>query len=111
MRCAAGLAPRTGGTFLRIGATWIVNTSEYSSEYDVLLSEIVDRFLYMLILAVDANVRLKNRMRANEIDDPSLGPGWGYFVEPRKYEEHIKKYVAEKDVCMFVCLCVSGPDE
>ncbi|KAJ7788061.1 hypothetical protein B0H13DRAFT_1936652 [Mycena leptocephala] len=38
------------------------------------------QFLYMLIIAVDANFRLKNRMRANEIDDPSLGPvgdtGW-----------------------------------
>ncbi|KAJ7926723.1 hypothetical protein B0H13DRAFT_2313220 [Mycena leptocephala] len=56
------------------------------------------QFLYMLILAVDANFRLKNRMRANEIDDPSLGPGWGYWVEPEKYASHVKKYVNEKDV-------------
>jgi hypothetical protein len=52
----------------------------------------------MLVLAVDANFRLKNRMRANEIDDPSLGPGWGYWVEPKRYERHVKKYVHEKDV-------------
>ncbi|KAJ7086320.1 hypothetical protein C8R43DRAFT_965128, partial [Mycena crocata] len=38
------------------------------------------RYLYMLILAMDANFRLKNRMRPNEIDDPSLGPGWGYWI-------------------------------
>ncbi|KAJ7103991.1 hypothetical protein B0H15DRAFT_942026 [Mycena belliarum] len=56
------------------------------------------RFLYMLILAVDANFRLKNRLRNKEIDDPSLGPGWGYWVEPKKYNRHIKKYVSEKDV-------------
>ncbi|KAJ6512421.1 hypothetical protein C8R45DRAFT_1206552 [Mycena sanguinolenta] len=56
------------------------------------------QFLYMLILAVDANFRLKNRMRATEIDDPSLGPGWGYFVEPRRYQHHLRKYVGEKDI-------------
>ncbi|KAJ7178324.1 hypothetical protein C8R43DRAFT_871505 [Mycena crocata] len=56
------------------------------------------RFLYMLLLAVDANFKLKNRMRTNEIDDPSLGPGWGYWVEPRRYRKHLKKYVAEKDI-------------
>ncbi|KAJ7874124.1 hypothetical protein B0H13DRAFT_1894675 [Mycena leptocephala] len=56
------------------------------------------QFLYMLIIAVDANFRLKNRMRANEIDDPSLGPGWGYWVDPEKYANHVRKYVNEKDV-------------
>ncbi|KAJ7780810.1 hypothetical protein DFH07DRAFT_950031 [Mycena maculata] len=55
------------------------------------------RFLYMLLLAVDANFKLKNRMRPNEIDDPSLGPGWGYWVEPRRYKRHLKNYIAEKD--------------
>ncbi|KAJ6557792.1 hypothetical protein B0H19DRAFT_946380, partial [Mycena capillaripes] len=56
------------------------------------------QFLYMLLLAVDANFRPKNRIRNNEIDDPTLGPGWGYWVEPQKYQEHLKKYVNEKDV-------------
>ncbi|KAJ6465540.1 hypothetical protein C8R47DRAFT_1235772 [Mycena vitilis] len=56
------------------------------------------QFLFMLLLAVDANFRLKNRMRTNEIEDPSLGPGWGYWVDERPYKEHIKKYVNEKDV-------------
>ncbi|KAJ6488281.1 hypothetical protein C8R47DRAFT_1071998 [Mycena vitilis] len=53
---------------------------------------------YRLILAVDANFKLKNRIRANERDDPPLGPGWGAFVEPTRYREHLKKYVAENDV-------------
>ncbi|KAK7008533.1 CxC2 domain-containing protein [Favolaschia claudopus] len=56
------------------------------------------QFLYMLILAVDANFRLRNRIRVNEIDDPSLGPGWGYFVEPNKYREHLKNYVEETEI-------------
>ncbi|KAJ7793449.1 hypothetical protein B0H14DRAFT_2622840 [Mycena olivaceomarginata] len=56
------------------------------------------RFLYMLLVALDANFKLKNRIRANEHPDPSLGPGWGYFVQPEKYRTHIKNYVPEKDV-------------
>jgi hypothetical protein len=56
------------------------------------------RFLFMLMLAVDANFHLKNRMRTNEIDDPPLGPGWSYWVEPGRYKKHLKKYVGEKDV-------------
>ncbi|KAJ6558636.1 hypothetical protein DFH09DRAFT_1248185 [Mycena vulgaris] len=49
------------------------------------------RFLYMLLLALDANFKLKNRLRANERYDPPLGPGWGAFVEPEGYKEHLKK--------------------
>ncbi|KAJ7816808.1 hypothetical protein B0H13DRAFT_1923357 [Mycena leptocephala] len=56
------------------------------------------RYLYMLLLALDANFRLKNRLRANEHQDPSLGPGLGYFVDPGPYKEHLRHYVAEKDV-------------
>ncbi|KAJ7473868.1 hypothetical protein B0H11DRAFT_1918683 [Mycena galericulata] len=55
-------------------------------------------FLYKLILAIDANFKLKNSIRANERYDPSLGPGWGAFVEPQAYRKHLKKYVAEKDI-------------
>ncbi|KAJ7024551.1 hypothetical protein C8F04DRAFT_1192230, partial [Mycena alexandri] len=55
-------------------------------------------YLYRLIVALDANFKLKNRIRKNEIDDPSLGPGWGSFVEPRRYKKHLRKYVAEKDI-------------
>ncbi|KAJ7036232.1 hypothetical protein C8F04DRAFT_1258078 [Mycena alexandri] len=56
------------------------------------------RFLYMLIVALDANFKLRNRLRKNEINDPSLGPGWGAFVEPTEYKAHLKNYVAEKDI-------------
>ncbi|KAF7294727.1 CxC2 domain-containing protein [Mycena indigotica] len=49
------------------------------------------------MLSIDANFCLKNRLRANERDDPSLGPGLGYFVESTAYKEHLKNYVAEKD--------------
>ncbi|KAJ7076953.1 hypothetical protein C8R43DRAFT_966146 [Mycena crocata] len=55
------------------------------------------RFLYMLLIAVDANFKLKNRIRVNEQQDNPLGPGWGAFVEPVGYKEHLRTYVAEKD--------------
>ncbi|KAF7968026.1 hypothetical protein HWV62_32158 [Athelia sp. TMB] len=56
------------------------------------------KFLYMLILAMDANFRLTNRLRANEHDDPELGPGWGCTVAPAPYKEHLKNYVSEVDI-------------
>ncbi|KAJ7084884.1 hypothetical protein B0H15DRAFT_951369 [Mycena belliarum] len=56
------------------------------------------RFLYMLLLAIDANFRLKSRLRANQRDDDPLGPGWGHLLEEPPYKEHLKNYVAEKDV-------------
>ncbi|KAJ7040856.1 hypothetical protein C8F04DRAFT_948131, partial [Mycena alexandri] len=28
------------------------------------------------------------------VDDPSLGPGWGAFVEPRRYKKHLRKYIS-----------------
>ncbi|KAJ7053402.1 hypothetical protein C8F01DRAFT_991754 [Mycena amicta] len=57
-----------------------------------------NEFLYGLMLALDANFRLKNRMRANERQDPSLGSGWSYFVDDEPYKEHLRDYVAEEDV-------------
>ncbi|KAJ7079051.1 hypothetical protein C8R43DRAFT_1143320 [Mycena crocata] len=56
------------------------------------------RFLYMLLLAMDANFRMKSRLRANEREDPPLGSGWGTFVEEPPYKAHLVDYVAEKDV-------------
>ncbi|KAF7965392.1 hypothetical protein HWV62_44067, partial [Athelia sp. TMB] len=56
------------------------------------------KFLYMLILAMDANFRLVNRIIANEHDDPELGPGWACTVNPGPYKEHLKGYVSEKDI-------------
>ncbi|KAJ7858228.1 hypothetical protein B0H14DRAFT_3085090 [Mycena olivaceomarginata] len=56
------------------------------------------QFLYMLLVALDANFKLKNRMRLNEKPDPPLGPGLGYFAHPDKYRRHLKNYVAKKDI-------------
>ncbi|KAJ7049781.1 hypothetical protein C8F01DRAFT_1092981 [Mycena amicta] len=55
-------------------------------------------YRHSLILALDANFRLKNRIRANERKDPSLGPGLGYFVRSDAYKYFLRHYVAEEDV-------------
>ncbi|KAJ6525539.1 hypothetical protein DFH09DRAFT_1328897 [Mycena vulgaris] len=68
------VACMTGGIFLPTGAMSILST------------------------ALDANFKLKNRLRANERYDPSLGPGWAVFVEPTEYRDHLKNYVGENDI-------------
>lgn len=57
------------------------------------------RWLYRLILAMDANFRLKNRLRTSSKTDPGLGTGWAYFVPEGEYKEHIMKYVTQEEVC------------
>ncbi|KAF7306961.1 CxC2 domain-containing protein [Mycena indigotica] len=55
-------------------------------------------YLYKLMLAFDANFRLKNKLRAGERMDPALTDGLGYFVRSGPYKEHIKTLVDEKDI-------------
>ena len=52
-------------------------------------------WLYRLILAMDANFRLKNRLRSNSKADPGLGTGWAYFVPEEAYREHVLKYATQ----------------
>ncbi|KAJ7585952.1 hypothetical protein C8J56DRAFT_787825 [Mycena floridula] len=56
------------------------------------------RFLYMLFVAMDANFRMKNRLRKNAHSDPPLGPGLGYQVPGAEYKKHLKGYISEEDI-------------
>lgn len=47
---------------------------------------------------MDANFRLKNGMNSTYARDPSLGPGWAYFVKDEPYFEHLRNYISEADV-------------
>ncbi|PBK80346.1 hypothetical protein ARMGADRAFT_1040131 [Armillaria gallica] len=58
------------------------------------------QFLYMLILALDANFRLKNLYQSNWQRDPGLHTGLAYFVEPVKYLEHVTWFASQKDISM-----------
>lgn len=58
------------------------------------------RWLYRLHLAMDANFRLKNRLRSSIRKDPGLLTGLAYFVDDEMYSKHILKYVDEEEVCV-----------
>ncbi|TFY79269.1 hypothetical protein EWM64_g4743 [Hericium alpestre] len=59
-------------------------------------------FLYWLVLAMDANFRLKSRLHSSEERDPSLGSGFAYFVESRSYGEYVLQHTSEDEIstCM-----------
>lgn len=57
---------------------------------------------------MDANFRLKNRLRTSSRLDPGLGTGWAYFVPEQEYAAHILKYVTQEEVrfCLSDDICV-----
>lgn len=46
---------------------------------------------------MDGNFVLDGKSRGIK-NDPPLGPGWGSFVEPKKYEEEIAKHKHDEEV-------------
>jgi hypothetical protein len=55
------------------------------------------RWLYCLIITIDANFRLKLKEKGI-LDDPALGDGWAHWVFSKPYHEHIKKYGYQVEV-------------
>ena len=53
---------------------------------------------YTLVLAVDANFRLKRRAVSSTERDPALCDGWGYFVQEKPYLEHVLAHATQEDV-------------
>lgn len=47
---------------------------------------------------MDANFRMKNRLRPGTMHDFTLGDGLAYVAEHKMYEEHIKGYVDQEEV-------------
>ncbi|KAG1907608.1 uncharacterized protein F5891DRAFT_1124516 [Suillus fuscotomentosus] len=56
------------------------------------------KFLYYLIIAMDANFRLKNRARSSTNADPGLHTGLAYFVPEKPYVEHILRNASQTDI-------------
>lgn len=56
------------------------------------------RFLYMLVLCMDANFRLKNQMVSNYSQDPGLGIGWAYMVPRVPCERYVLSRAKDADV-------------
>lgn len=56
-------------------------------------------WLYMLILAMDANFRLQSKLRGISKSDTTLNAGMAYFVDNEPYKNFIKDYVDVEEVC------------
>ncbi|TDL14220.1 hypothetical protein BD410DRAFT_846231 [Rickenella mellea] len=54
-------------------------------------------WLYTLILAMDANFRLKRKKVSSDAVDPALSKGWSYFVEERAFKDHIRYCPTQED--------------
>jgi hypothetical protein len=52
----------------------------------------------MLIVAMDANFRLKSRLWGAINKEPTLGLGWSYFVDNAPYSDFIKGYIDQNEV-------------
>lgn len=62
------------------------------------------RFLYALIIAIDANFRLANRIRSTDAANPGLHTGLAYFVENAAYKAHILQYATQEDVSLILIM-------
>lgn len=70
------------------------------------LSLSLHSWLYALFLGIDANFRLKRKKVSSEERDPSLGPGWCFFVEETGYKKHLAEHWDDKQpVCCTCVLC------
>ena len=59
--------------------------------------------MYTLIIAIDANFRLKRRAVSNDARDPGLMSGLGYFVADEPYRNYILQYADQEDVSLILC--------
>lgn len=56
-----------------------------------------NRFLYTLMLAIDANFKLKMKDRGAR--NTYMGDGWAFFVSQPAYAEHLKNNTDITEVC------------
>lgn len=52
----------------------------------------------MLTVAMDANFRLRSKLRGAITKDPTMGLGWSYFVNNAPYADFIKDYIDQEEV-------------
>ncbi|PPQ97624.1 hypothetical protein CVT26_002547 [Gymnopilus dilepis] len=57
-----------------------------------------ERFLYFVVLCIDANFRLKNQLVSNYSVDPGLGIGLSYMVSREPFEEYVRSRDGDVDM-------------
>ena len=58
-------------------------------------------WLFRLFLGADANMRMVRKKVSNEDRDPTLSPGWSYFIETTKYKTHLANYQEQKETVSY----------
>ncbi|KAI0054472.1 hypothetical protein BV25DRAFT_1817015, partial [Artomyces pyxidatus] len=56
------------------------------------------QWLFRRIIAMDANFRLKNRLRSSAALDPGFHTGLAYFIEEEGYNAHVSKYATQEEI-------------
>ena len=64
----------------------------------------MSRFLYALLICMDANFRLKNHLVSNFLTDPGLWNGMAYMTPRIPYEEYVLSQADADDVSIHVYL-------
>ena len=65
------------------------------------VSNVRNRFLYILYIAIDGNFKLKGKQR--HLKDVELMAGWGAYVPEQDYQTHIANYVDQPEVSAPCC--------
>lgn len=88
-----------GVIFLNNGNWFLIISSEYSSSLLCLQTDSMNnRWLYRLFLGIDGNFWLKRKAVSNDEDNPSLGPGWSYFIERKAFQDHLEHAATPMEV-------------
>ncbi|KAF7796181.1 hypothetical protein EIP86_007355 [Pleurotus ostreatoroseus] len=95
---ATPLDPHTAATFQVLRQFHYQNLQGHITTYDFYrsLEILTDGRLETQI--PDANFRLKSRFRQTNVEDVSLSPGWGCFVEHREYLAHVRKFANQEEI-------------
>lgn len=94
-----------GLIYQKDGRTQHLSFSKQTSNLVLLCADIfLSRFLYIAIVCLDANFRLKNQLRSSYAKDPGLGTGWAYFVPREEYIKHVLKFASDEDVSIMLYL-------
>ena len=64
----------------------------------VIVIFILPRYLYMALVCMDANFRLKNQLVSNYSQDPGLGIGMVYMLGRDQYEAYVLERADQNDV-------------
>jgi len=56
------------------------------------------RFLYSLVVSMDANFRLKQQLVSSYSKDPLYGDGWAYFVPKPAFDKFVLSCTSDDDV-------------